>query len=495
MRVALVNPPPSSRANEHWARTPLLGLAYVAASVRQNGHEVILLDGKLGGLSVNEIAERVVRDPPDLVGITAMTVEFPTAVRIAAQIKARSAVPIVIGGTHVNAVSAQALQECEHFDYGCVGEGEYLINELVESLAGERPVEQIQGLLYRRGKQVVFTGTRPYPRNYDLLPFPAWDLFETGRHIPILTHRGCPFKCNFCGHNSGFIARFRTPENVVEEIAQVVERFDPEVIRFEDETFGLNPRRTKAILNAIIERGYNRRVSFSAQTRVDRIDEELIELLRKANFTTLELGVESGNPEILKAVQKGITLEQVEYAVGLAKKARLKVWCKFILGHPNETVDTIRDTVRFISRINPDQLSVAVMTPFPGTPIHEMAVRGEGGYRFVHTGWENYDKYTSGVLELENVSLGQLKMYQIWCYLRMYLGNYRFGDALRLAGSHGALALEMIAGVVRQRFAELVLRRRRPAMAAAVPSPVAAAPALVVLSTAGSCARDGDVGD
>jgi anaerobic magnesium-protoporphyrin IX monomethyl ester cyclase len=467
MRVALVHPPPASEFDKHWARFPVLGLAYVAASLRRAGHQVTLFDGKLARLTVEEICDGIVRDPPELVGITCMTVEYPMAARIAAGVKARRDVPIAIGGAHVNAVTAQALEECPHFDFGCVGEGEHTVNELLESLAGARPVDEVAGLLHRRGGRVAYNGARPYPKDYDDLPFPAWDLFALGEQVPLLTHRGCPFQCVFCGHNSGFTARFRTPENVLREIGEVIERHDPRVVRFEDETFGLNLRRTKAIIAGIIERGYHRRVRFSAQTRVDRIDEEFIDLLKEANFETLELGVESGNPIILKATKKAITLEQVERAVALAKSRRLKVWCKFILGHPYEDVDTVRDTVRFIARINPDQLSVAIMTPFPGTPIHAMAAKGEGGYRLMRKGWESYDKYSSGVLELDGISLGTLKFYQIWCYVNLYLRNRRLGDFARLAGSHRTLAVEMLAGWVRQAVREWAGRLR--AVPAAAP--------------------------
>jgi anaerobic magnesium-protoporphyrin IX monomethyl ester cyclase len=466
MRVALVHPPPASEFDKHWARFPVLGLAYVASSLRGAGHQVTLLDGKLARLTVAEIVDRIVADPPDLVGITCMTVEYPMAARIAAGVKARHDVPIVVGGAHVNAVSAQALEECDHFDFGCVGEGEWVVNELLESLAGGRAIGDVPGLLHRREGRVAFNGSRPYPKDYDALPFPAWDLFALGDQVPVLTHRGCPFQCNFCGHNSGFTARFRTPENVLEEIGQVIERHRPRVVRFEDETFGLNLRRTKAILAGIIERGYHRRVRFSAQTRVDRIDEEFIDLLKEANFETLELGVESGNPVILKATRKMITLEQVEHAVHLARSRRLRVWCKFILGHPYEDVHTVRDTVDFIARINPDQLSVAIMTPFPGTPIHAMAVRGEGGYRLMQKGWGSYDKYSSGVLELDGISLGRLKFYQIWAYVNLYLKNRRLGDALRLVASHRSMAVEMVLGWMRQ-----ILRERTARLRGGAPTP------------------------
>ena len=112
------------------------------------------------------------------------------------------------------------------------------------------------------------------------------------------------------------------------------------------------------------------------------------------------------------------------------------MWAKFILGHPNETRETVRDTMRFIAKTNPDKLSVSIMTPFPGTPIHEMALRGEGGYRLLSGGWEDFDKYSSGVLELETISLGQLKRYQIACYAE----SLRAQPQVRGAGPAGRLA-------------------------------------------------------
>ena len=131
---------------------------------------------------------------------------------------------------------------------------------------------------------------------------------------------------------------------------------------------------------------------------------------------------------MLLETQKGITLDQVEHAVALARANGLRVWSKFILGHPHETRETVRDTMRFIAKTNPDKLSVSIMTPFPGTPIHEMALRGEGGYRLLSGGWEDFDKYSSGVLELETISLGQLKRYQIACYVNLYARNRRFAE-------------------------------------------------------------------
>jgi anaerobic magnesium-protoporphyrin IX monomethyl ester cyclase len=148
----------------------------------------------------------------------------------------------------------------------------------------------------------------------------------------------------------------------------------------------------------------------------------------------------------------------VERAVGLAKAHGLRVWTKFILGHPNETHATIRDTIDFIAKINPHMLSVSIMTPFPGTPIHEMAMRGDGGYRLLSGGWEDFDKYSSGVLELETVSLGQLKRYQIKAYANLYVRNRRFVELARLAISHRAVGLELLRSAVGRTVRETLAR-------------------------------------
>jgi anaerobic magnesium-protoporphyrin IX monomethyl ester cyclase len=150
----------------------------------------------------------------------------------------------------------------------------------------------------------------------------------------------------------------------------------------------------------------------------------------------------------------------VERAVALAKANGLRVWCKFIVGHPNETHRTIRDTIDFIAKINPNKLSVSIMTPFPGTPIHEMALRGAGGYRLLSGGWEDFDKYSSGVLELETVSLGQLKRYQIACYANLYLRNRRFIELVRLAVANRAVGWELIRSAIGRTALETFRRGR-----------------------------------
>ena len=236
-----------------------------------------------------------------------MTVEYPAGRRDRAADQARTDpdVPIVVGGAHVNAVGRQALEEGEGFDFACVGEGEHLACELAEALERSAEPTGIPGLVSRRGGEIVTAPPRHAARRLRRTPFPAWDLFRPVDTLPLITHRGCPFQCVFCSHNSGFKPRYRTPANVLDEIDEILERYRPTRIRIEDETFGLHMGRTKAILG----RDHRARLppsrSFSAQTRVDRVDDEFIRLLKTANFETLELGVETGNPDMLRRDRKG----------------------------------------------------------------------------------------------------------------------------------------------------------------------------------------------
>lgn len=453
MRVVLVNPPPATAADRHWSGYASLGLGYLASSLLASGVEVEVVDGKLSELDVAEVVHRVCAADADLVGITSMTLEFPIASRIAFAIRERSRAPIIIGGAHANAVAAETLRECAALDLCCFGEGEDLIVEVARCLREGGSLAAIAGLAHRDGDRIITNAPRPFRSDYDSLPFPAWQLFPAVSVLPVFTHRGCPFRCVFCSHNSGTKVRYRSVGNTLEELEHLAERFHPASVRFEDETFGLNLARTKNILRGILARGLHRRMSFSAQTRVDCIDAELMALMKRANFHVLELGVESGSDAVLRRIGKGITRAEARHAVSLARAVQMKVWCKFILGHPHETPDELRETVRFISDLNPDRLSVAVMTPYPGTPIYEMAVRGEGGYRLLSTKWEAFDKYSGAALELEHVSMARLKWLQLWCYIRLYVTNLRFLDLAAIAFRHRNFGVQLVAGLLRQALA------------------------------------------
>jgi len=152
---------------------------------------------------------------------------------------------------------------------------------------------------------------------------------------------------------------------------------------------------------------------------------------KKAGCCRLEMGVESGDNEILRAISKGITVEQVKRAVGIIKKAGIPLGTYYILGHPNETKQTLRKTVDLAAELNTDTIAVGLMVPYPGTMIYDMAVRGEGGYRLLAQDWSEYDKYCSKALEIEGLPHEELVKWQRRALIKLYLRNFRFLDGLK----------------------------------------------------------------
>ncbi len=453
MKIVLINPSYSSRVEKHWSGYASLGIAYLAATLLEKDYDVSIIDGKLRNFTLDEIVQRTMELKPDLVGISSMTVDFPMTKKISYCLKQQSKIPVILGGPHSNGVGKEALMECLAIDFCCVGEGEQLLLDLIACIEGQGHFDKVKGLTYRNNNEIIVNLPGPYRSDYDTLPFPAWNLFPPVSVLPILTKRGCPFKCIFCSHNSGSAVRYRSVENIMAELLYIDEHYRPKQVRFEDEIFSLDLVRAKEILRKIINCKLHQRICFSAQTRVDHVDKEFLDLLKTANFTILELGVESGSNQVLKRIGKGMKIAQVKETVKLARRAGLKVWCKFILGHPNETIHEMQETVRLISYLNPDRLSVAIMTPYPGTQIYKMAMSGKGGYRLLSTEWKSFDKYMGGaVLEHENVSLVRLKWIQIWCYLRLYLTNFRLLDFLRLLFHQHIMVFGLAFGLLKQIF-------------------------------------------
>ncbi|MFH1071600.1 MAG: radical SAM protein [Candidatus Glassbacteria bacterium] len=445
-RLVLCRPGLNCPAEKHWSRTPPLGIAYLASSARARGIEVAVVDGKMLGHShPAETAEKILGGRPDFVGISSMTVEYPAARAIAARIKqARPDVITVIGGAHANALPYQTLQESPQFDYLFAGEAEKGLAELISG-----GPDSALGLLTRDNH----TRKHHYESELADLPFPAWDLFPRTRSYPLLTERGCPYACVFCSRNSSGRVRSRPVEQVVEEIKWLLADFTPEEVRVEDETFGQMPGRAEKLLESFIAFKAPD-VRFQAQTRVDCMSGSLATLMKRAGFEFVQLGVESGDPQVLKNSGKGITLGQVDQAVRTARAAGLKVWLKFIIGLPGETESSVRRSIELASRLNPERLSVAVIVAYPGSRVYEWAKGETNGYRITAKSWDRFDKYLSDSLELDTLSAGKLRRLQVRMYMETYLRNRRYAEFLRLVLRNFALAKTILFNAAIRQFKE-----------------------------------------
>ncbi len=424
MRVVLVNPPVEYGRYKSWQSSiPPAGLGYLAAYLEENHIACDIIDGKLEGLSLDEVCEKILSRKPDVIGLSAMTPDIIVASKIARRIK--TTLPgsfTVLGGPHAIAMPKETLKDFSEIDFVATGEGEITLVELIQAISGNREFHRISGLGFRNGSEIVVNPPRDYIRDLDRLPYPAWNKFNNNSGVYfILSARGCPYRCAFCMRALGRTVRDRTPENVVEEIEWLVSNYHPKKIIFIDETFTLKKDRVLKITDLILERGLEKKIRWVAQTRIDRGDPEVFAKMKRAGCEKIEFGVESGNQEILNRVDKNLTLPQISETIRIARDNGLLIACSFILGHPYETKETIQDTIDLAVKLKPDFVSFGVMCPYPGTKIWEMAQRSEGNYRLLSTNWEDFVRFGGGCLELSNLPRHTLEVQQIKAYVSFYV--------------------------------------------------------------------------
>ncbi len=360
---------------------PSLGILYLASILRQEGHEVEILDANAENLSLHDFEERVKASRAQIVGITTMTAGWPSTVEGAGIV--RRALPeavIMVGGPHLS-VHPDLCMTFPVFDIGVVGGGEETMLEIAAKVAGGEDWSNILGTVVRQDGQIKRNPDRTEFNSIDSYPFPAVDLLKRECYQAItvespfftmITSRGCPYTCRFCSqvYGSG-TTRFRSPESVVEEIDIYVNKYGAKEIVFFDETFTLRKDRVLKICQLLKENHI--KVSFDMRTRVNTIDEEMFAALREVGARRVHLGVESGTMEIIKRMGKGITLEQAKTAVDLAKKYGYETRGYFMIGYLGETPQTYKETVRVAKSLDLDWASFSITTPLPATKLYEEA--------------------------------------------------------------------------------------------------------------------------
>lgn len=429
MKTLLLNPPSEEVVEPYDAPNyPHIGLGYVSSYLRSRNLPVTVIDARLENITVSDALDRINNIKPDIIGLTAYTQGIVHVASLAQKVKnSHPHIYTVIGGIHATLLPLETLQEFPYFDFVIFGEGEITLYELVDALENRRPLDRIKGLGYRENGEIFINEQREWNSELDKLPFPAWDLFPPAGQYPIITARGCPFRCTFCTRPYGSKVRERSPENVAAEFKELVTKYKANNIVFQDETFGVNKKRAMKIADILIQENMASYANWGMHSRVDVADYEFLEKMKKSGCVHVGFGVESGNAKILQMSKKGITLERVSQIVKIAKELGLGTSSYFILGFPYETKKTAWDTINFARKLNTDSVSIAIMIPFPRTEIAEMVKRGEGGYKQISYNWSDYNKQTGAVIELEGMSRRTLVFFQIAGYLMCYLCNFRFG--------------------------------------------------------------------
>ncbi|MDP3732706.1 MAG: radical SAM protein [Candidatus Omnitrophota bacterium] len=326
-----------------------------------------------------EVKRAIRQYKPTVVGISAKSQNFTSACIVAKLAKeVDEGIMVIIGGPHPSMVGSETLK-CSTIDFGVKGEGEITIVELLNAIDSGDSFDSIKGLIYRKNDLIIENPLREFIKDLDSLPFPYahaeevlkdFDKYPKAAFGYIFATRGCPYNCFFCGSRNIWSrqVRFRSPENVAEEI-KALQREGIRLFYFVDDNFGVNKQYINDLCKALIEHCPG--IKWNCEFHVKLVDEESISLMKQAGCFLIQIGIESGNNEILKKMRKNITIEEAYAAARTIKKYGIQLQAFFIIGFPQETEATLNDTVRAMKKIKCDVLTYSIFTPYPGTEAFE----------------------------------------------------------------------------------------------------------------------------
>lgn len=438
----------------HTEMFPNIGVASIVAYARKHGFDAGFWDLAAERVEINAAAKLVHRHNVRVFGMSCYTLDMVNAGRVARAIKAASPQTlVVVGGYHPSALPERTLQEFPSIDLVIFGEGEETARELLEAVESGAGVETVAGIAWRNGKEIVRNQPRPQLPSLDEIPFPYYDglrldiykkmySWNHGVTLPVNASRGCPYTCTFCYRSHGNRMRYRTVDNILAEVERDIVDYQANHIIFVDETFTLHKRRTHELCEGLIARGLHKKIQWMCETRVDAVTPQLLTLMKRAGCSLISYGVETGHQDTMDLIEKKITVEQVHNAFTWTTQAGLLSGANFIIGHPNDTAAKIKKTAAFARSIHTTYAQFAVMTPFPGTEIWEMAHKPGSAYRILSENWDDYGKQVGNSLELHHLTRRELERLQIRSYQLFYFRPWKvrrlleivdFGSLVRFA--------------------------------------------------------------
>jgi len=346
-----------------------LGPLYILSYLEQKGIDGDFVDRSVEPLRVIDYSSY------DVVGFSVNVNNIKKSLATAKEIKrVHSHIKIIFGGPFASSYP-QLLMGEEYIDAVMAGEGEETFYEFVTG----KKINDIQGLYYRENGLVHFTGTRPWIKDLDSLPFPAlhktkiqeYQNFST-KASPIsyiITTRGCPYPCTFCFHNMGKKWRARSPQNVVDEMEWQINTFGVKEIGIVDDNFTLDRKRVIEICDEIIRRNIKVNLQFSNGVRADFVDDEMMKKLRDAGLWVINFAPESGSPQTIERLKKGFKEDDMQKAIAIAKKYGVATEIFLMLGFPWETKEDYKQTLSLPYELDVDFVGLHRYIPFPGTPL------------------------------------------------------------------------------------------------------------------------------
>jgi len=381
MKVLLINP--IIRENDVPRNIPH-GLAILASILRNKGHKVRILDINAHRYSKKEVSSLLRIIDYEIVGIGGLISTYDYVKWLTKIVKNNNPkIPIIIGGS-VGFSIPNIILSSTYADIVCNQEGEETFPELLEVVekGSKRNLNEVQGIWFIDNGQIIQTPVRQLISNLDKIPFPAWDLLPmdvylnnpvvgVGRDIDFISSRGCPYKCTFCFRAFGNKYRGHSAEYVLEVIKFLKKKYNVDFISFQDDEFMAKKERVYEVCEGI--RNNNINIKWSCTGRVNIVDKEILNEMKRSGCVSVSYGIESGSQKILNSMRKGVTVEQAEKAINLNKEVGLRTPTSFILGMPEETLETAEETVNFCLRTNILLQGLMFATPYPGTELYRDA--------------------------------------------------------------------------------------------------------------------------
>jgi len=360
----------------------------------------------------------VKKHSPDFLIMDTSTPSILNDINIAKEVKERVDTKIILVGPHVSTLPKETFGMAPWIDYIAMAEYDYTLPEIIDS--NGKQLKNIKGIAFKSDKKVIKTKRRDPIKNLDDLPYPDRDQLPIEKYRDtlltppftfLISGRGCPYLCNYCLWPQvmfGRTLRLRNPIKVVDEVEYCVSRYNLKTYKFFDDTFTIVKERVKKICQELIKRDIN--TPWICNARVDTLDKESMEIMKKSGCYLFKVGVESGSQKLLDIIKKGTTIRQIKNFFKNTKEVGIKTFASFMIGLPGETRETIRNTINLAKEIEPDMVQFVILSPLPGTEMFDYMVK-EGWVSFP-IDWSEYitdEGYVNIVFKHPNFSEDELR--------------------------------------------------------------------------------------
>lgn len=444
LKVCLINPPLYMHLDEI---NPPLGLAYIASYVERFGYDCDIIDANALRKDITSLVTEVA-GKCDIIGISVVTMSVPKVVGFTDKLKARDpSVKVILGGIHPTVAPDSLLKACPSADALVVGEGEETFLDILRTYDSDHALfdnkeklSTIKGIAFRDiSGTTVISESRRYINNLDSIPFPAFHKLPMEKYRAsisgyigtkggmtgfIITSRGCPYQCTFCASPALWTKfRYRSAANVKEEIQFLLDTYHVKQIEFFDDTLTTFSSRLEEICDFFISRDLQ--IKWHALARVSDIqDIKLAMKMRKSGCFELKFGIESGDPEVLKATKKKIDIEDIRRAIEICNKAGIKTVGYFILGLPGETKETALRTIAFARELDLDLAAFFILTPYPGSEIYNNLIKnGRIKEEFAAAFAENISVFRYPVLSVSSLNIDELFELRSYAIMQFYFSR------------------------------------------------------------------------